>query len=91
MATASMSKMAEIFWHERIWLPPNVTWNDLETMNVQNASYSSSSYLWYPIPAAFLVIIIRSLFTQYVCRPMGIGIKAYDITKYARKYLLLKY
>ena len=73
MATYTISKVAEIFWHERIWLPPNVTWDDLETLNVQNASYASSSYLWYPIPAAFFLILIRSLFTKHVARPLGIG------------------
>lgn len=73
MATDTLSSIAGLFWHERIWLPPNVTWNDLENMNVQNASYASSSYLWYPIPAAFILILIRSLFVKHVARPVGIG------------------
>jgi len=73
MATDTLSSIAGLFWHERIWLPPNVTWNDLENMNVQNASYASSSYLWYPIPAAFILILIRSLFVKHVARPVGIA------------------
>ena len=73
MATSNISQIYELFWHDRIWLPPNVTWVDLENMNIQHASYASSTYLWYPIPAAFILIIIRSLFTRHVSRPIGIG------------------
>ncbi len=73
MAVNTISHIAGMFWHERIWLPPNVTWDDLENMNIRNASYASSSYLWYPIPAAFILILIRSLFIRHVSRPFGIG------------------
>ena len=79
METSNISQMMtstyELFWHDRIWLPPNVTCVDLENMNIQHASYASSTYLWYPIPFAFILIVIRSLFTRHVSRPIGIGKK----------------
>jgi len=73
MAASNISQIYELFWHDRIWLPPNVTWVDLENMNIQYASYASSTYLWYPIPFAFILILIRSLFTRHVSRPIGIA------------------
>ena len=72
MAT-SVFKISELFWNERIWLPPNVTWTDLNNLTAENASYASFSYLWYPLPAALLLIAIRTFFTQHVVRPMGIA------------------
>lgn len=75
MAVNTISHISKTFWHERIWLPPNVTWDDLENMNIRNASYASSTYLWYPIPAAFILILIRFLFIKHVSRPFGIAMK----------------
>ena len=79
MASSGVTRLVDMFWHERIWLPPNVTWDDLENMTVENASYASSSYLWFPIPAAFILILIRSLFTNHVFRPMGIGNRLHTV------------
>lgn len=50
------------FWNEDIWLPPNVTWSDLETsMSREGVTFAKFTDLWYPIPAALVVILIRFL------------------------------
>jgi len=60
------------FWNERRWLPPNVTWAELEDLaNKHPNNYSNFSYLWYPIPAALLLIAVRTVFEKWVFRPLG--------------------
>ena len=48
------------FWSEDIWLPPNVSWTDLHPATGP-VKYSNFNDLWYPIPAAFLIILLRVL------------------------------
>ena len=69
-----MSNLKDVFWHEGFWLPPNVTWNDLEDpAAVQNGGYTRVSYLLFTIPLAFIPILIRLLLTKHVFGPVGIG------------------
>ena len=62
--------LANWFWNEDIWLPPNVTWNDLESSmghgDQEFESVAKFTDLWYPIPAAFVVIAVRLFFERYV-------------------------
>ena len=67
--------LSQWFWNERVWLPPNVTWEELDTLAESNENnYSKFSYLWYPIPAAFLLIFIRTFSEKAVFRPLGIAL-----------------
>lgn len=48
------------FWNDDIWLPPNVTWTDLEQSEIrEGVAVPKFSHLWYPIPASLIVIAIR--------------------------------
>ena len=60
------SQVTKWFWNEHIWLPPNVTWSDLEvSMNPkQGVAVAKFTDLWYPIPAAFIVIAVRFAFER---------------------------
>ena len=59
---ASSDQYTGAFWNEDVWLPPNVTWSHLTNNNGQRGvNYRVFTDLWYPIPAAFVVILIRSL------------------------------
>jgi len=68
------SLLNQWFWNEDIWLPPNVTWSDLETsMNPkEGVRVARFADLWYPVPAAFIVIAIRYVFERCVFRPIGV-------------------
>ena len=60
--SAPVEQYSGTFWKEHIWLPPNVTWSDLTNSNGQRGvNYRVFSDLLYPIPAAFVVILLRSL------------------------------
>jgi len=65
------------FWSPSIWLPPNMTWSELEPGS-NGVKYTRFSDLWYPIPAAALIILLRILCERYWFKPMGLslGLKA---------------
>ena len=54
------------FWNDDIWLPPNVTWTDLEQSEIrEGVAVPKFSHLWYPIPASLIVIAIRYAVERY--------------------------
>ena len=56
------------FWNEDIWLPPNVTWDSFSG----DEKFAQFSHLYYPIPAAFLVIAVRMVIERNIFRPLGL-------------------
>ena len=54
------------FWNDDIWLPPNVTWTDLEQSEIrEGVAVPKFSHLWYPIPASLIVIAIRYIVERW--------------------------
>ncbi|OXB72321.1 UNVERIFIED_CONTAM: hypothetical protein H355_015620 [Colinus virginianus] len=51
------------FWWERLWLPANLTWADLEDRD--GRIYAKASDLYATIPLAFLFLIVRHLFETW--------------------------
>ncbi|XP_043542211.1 ceramide synthase 2-like [Chiloscyllium plagiosum] len=62
------------FWWDRLWLPYNLTWTDLEDRD--GRIYAKASDLYVTIPCAFVFMIIRYLFERtiatYFARALGI-------------------
>ena len=56
------NRVSEWFWNEEVWLPPNVTWASLQSS--EEAKYYEFADLFLPIPAAFLIVVIRRLFEK---------------------------
>lgn len=52
--------LCSYFWWERLWLPANLTWADLEDRD--GRVYAKASDLYITIPMAFLFLIVRHLF-----------------------------
>jgi len=65
-----------MFWNEAIWLPPNMTWADVTPVPGSNR-YTKFGELWYPIPAAVIIIFVRAQVMRRWFRPLGLylGIK----------------
>uniref|UniRef100_A0A8B9YWC4 Ceramide synthase 2 n=1 Tax=Buteo japonicus TaxID=224669 RepID=A0A8B9YWC4_9AVES len=57
------------FWWERLWLPANLTWADLEDRD--GRVYAKASDLYITLPLAFLFLVIRHLFETYVATPLA--------------------
>lgn len=45
------------FWSPDIWLPPNITWEDISP-NADN-KYANYQHLIFPLPMAFVILGIR--------------------------------
>ena len=68
----TLKELSQWFWSDDFWLPPNITWDHLvDKSEDPNIRFPSSSDLFYPIPMALVLIVIRylvenqvSLFTQ---------------------------
>lgn len=52
----------EWFWWDRIWLPVNLTWADLEDR--EGRVYAKASHLYITVPYAFAFLLIRYLFER---------------------------
>ncbi|NWS64063.1 CERS2 synthase, partial [Chunga burmeisteri] len=57
------------FWWERLWLPANLTWADLEDRD--GRVYAKASDLYITLPLAFLFLVVRHLFETYVATPLA--------------------
>ncbi|XP_033715851.1 ceramide synthase 2 isoform X4 [Tursiops truncatus] len=57
------------FWWERLWLPVNLTWADLEDRD--GRVYAKASDLYITLPLALLFLIIRYFFELYVATPLA--------------------
>uniref|UniRef100_A0A671TJ00 Ceramide synthase 3a n=1 Tax=Sparus aurata TaxID=8175 RepID=A0A671TJ00_SPAAU len=65
----------EWFWWDRIWLPVNLTWADLEDRD--GRVYAKASHLYVTVPYAFAFLLIRYLFERWIATPLAfsVGIK----------------
>lgn len=43
----------------KVWLPPNITWKDIEPGSRDDIVYADYRHLLWPIPMSFLIIILR--------------------------------
>lgn len=66
------------FWDPYIWLPENVTWADVEPGNRPGIVHTNYRHLIYPIPMAFVFMILRLFIEKYWIAPIGrsLGIKS---------------
>ena len=69
-----MSEYTGFFWTEQVWLPPNTTWSDLvnDPGKGEQVNYRRVSDLWFPIPAAIAIIMLRAWLEKNVFKPFGI-------------------
>lgn len=56
--------ISEWLWWERLWLPANLSWSDLEDRG--GRVYAKPSHLYAALPYAFFLLFIRYLFERCV-------------------------
>jgi ceramide synthetase len=73
------SDLNHLFWNEKFWFPPNITWDQFESTD--NFRYASPSDLTYVVPLAVMLSLIRFLLTSYVFEPIAkiIGVKGLKV------------
>ncbi|XP_019480856.1 PREDICTED: ceramide synthase 2 isoform X2 [Hipposideros armiger] len=64
-----LQTLYDYFWWERLWLPVNLTWADLEDRD--GRVYAKASDLYVTLPLALLFLIIRYFFELYVATPLA--------------------
>ncbi|CAJ1048544.1 ceramide synthase 2 [Xyrichtys novacula] len=69
------SVLYDWFWWDRIWLPVNLTWTDLE--DSEGRVYAKASHLYVIVPYAFVCLLIRYVFERWIATPfaLSVGIK----------------
>ncbi|XP_053617763.1 ceramide synthase 6-like isoform X2 [Plodia interpunctella] len=67
----------DAFWDDGLWLPPNTTWEDIAPGPEKAVVYTDYRHLIFPIPLAFVLILLRNLLEKYWFAPFGksLGIK----------------
>lgn len=51
----------DMFWSTRIWLPPNITWEDIRPGVRPDVNHADYRHLIYPIPLAAVILMLRSV------------------------------
>ncbi|XP_048367153.1 ceramide synthase 2 isoform X2 [Sphaerodactylus townsendi] len=57
------------FWWDRLWLPANLTWAQLQDRDGEIHAKPSDLYITFPL--AILLLILRHLFERYVATPIA--------------------
>ncbi|XP_059926800.1 ceramide synthase 2 [Gadus macrocephalus] len=65
----------DCFWWDRIWLPVNLTWADLEDRD--GRVYAKASHLYVTVPYALVFLLVRYTFERFIATPCAasLGIK----------------
>ena len=74
MTAASLSSW---FWDDNFWLPPNVTWKDIQrtgggTGETGEIQYAEFADLAYPIVGAWLMLLLKFIVEKKLLRILGV-------------------
>ncbi|KAM4596905.1 ceramide synthase 2 isoform 1-T2 [Fundulus diaphanus] len=61
----------EWFWWEKLWLPAELSWADLE--DKEGRVYAKASHLYITVPYAFGFLLIRYLFERWIATPLAVS------------------
>lgn len=71
-------QMGKTFWSTNIWLPPNVTWEDIAPGSRPDVHHADYRHLIWPLPLAVIVMLIRYTLERFWIAPIGksLGIRS---------------
>ena len=71
----NMQDINRAFWSEDFWLPPNVTWSELnpETTSTPSVKFCKFYDLGYPLVLAWIILAVRTALERSVFRAIGIS------------------
>lgn len=81
----------EWFWWDRLWLPVNLTWTDLEDR--EGRVYAKASHLYATIPFTVAFLVIRFMFERWIATPLALtaGVKRRTWAKTEENHILEHY
>jgi ceramide synthetase len=59
-----LQTLLDKFWNPDVWLPPNVTWADLEPND--KIAYADHRHLVIPLPLAIVLLALRFILERLV-------------------------
>lgn len=59
MVLEFLNEASQTFWSSDVWLPPNVTWEDIKPND--QIAYPSFNDIWYPVLFSFVLTFVRLL------------------------------
>jgi ceramide synthetase len=70
--------LVDKFWNPDVWLPPNVTWTDLEPND--KIAYTDHRHLIIPLPIAIVLLALRFILERLVqiYSVKGVGCNVYN-------------
>jgi hypothetical protein len=48
---------SKVFWSPDVWLPPNITWEDVAP--TPSNGFADYRHLFYPLPMALILLVVR--------------------------------
>ncbi|KAF7272109.1 hypothetical protein GWI33_015074 [Rhynchophorus ferrugineus] len=72
--TSFYRRALDTFWSPSVWLPPNTTWADISPESSTEIRHADHRDLWYPLPLALVLLLIRYLFEKYWFAPVGLSL-----------------
>ncbi|KAJ8249467.1 hypothetical protein GJAV_G00235280 [Gymnothorax javanicus] len=72
--------LSEWFWWDRIWLPVNLTWADLE--DGHGRVYAKASHLYVTVPLSITFLLIRFLFERLIGTPLAASFGIRDTVRH---------
>jgi len=93
-----MSSLSSLFWNDDIWLPPGVSWSSMQQPQTVNNTtiypeqFAQFSHLWYPLPMALVMLMLRLLVERGVFKHIGtrLGLKDHKRAYPAENIILEK-
>uniref|UniRef100_A0A671SFU2 Ceramide synthase 2-like n=1 Tax=Sinocyclocheilus anshuiensis TaxID=1608454 RepID=A0A671SFU2_9TELE len=67
-------------WWDRLWLPGNLTWADLE--DEEGLVYARASHLYATVPFALVFLVVRYLFERLIAAPLAASIGITENPRY---------
>ncbi|XP_069018899.1 ceramide synthase 2 [Embiotoca jacksoni] len=64
-----LQTVGEWLWWDRLWLPANLSWSDLE--DSEGRVYAKASQLYAALPCALCLLLVRYLFERYMATPLA--------------------
>lgn len=64
-----LQTVGEWLWWDRLWLPANVSWSDLE--DTKGHTYAKASQLYAAAPCALCLLLVRYLFERFIATPLA--------------------
>ena len=72
MAFDFVSRVDDVIWRGDIWLPDNVSWNDIVLKRESGEMFLPLPRdLWVPLPIAVVILIVRLIVERFVAQPIG--------------------